>query len=88
MGDKVKETVALLCFGSTCVHRRVDHYKYVTDHRYPVMKHFYPCGFGLFQNNNVSIHRLTEWFDEGENQMLQSHIIPNWKPMEDSGPTW
>ena len=32
---------------------------------YPEMKHFYPDGSGLFQDDNVPIYRgVTEWFDE------------------------
>ena len=46
-------------------------YKVVlSDHLYPMMKHFYPDGSGLFQDDNTLIHRVrgvTEWFDEYEN---------------------
>ncbi len=41
-----------------------DQYKVVlSDHLYPVMKHFYPDGSGLFQGDGTPIHRargLTE----------------------------
>ena len=50
-------------------------YKIVlSDPLYPVMKHFYPDGTGLFQD--VPIHRapeVTEWFDEYENDV--NHIL-------------
>ncbi len=48
----------------------------LSDHLYPVMKHFCPDGSGLFQDDSAPIHRargLTECFDEDEddvNQML------------------
>lgn len=29
----------------------------LTHHLYPVMKHFYPDGSGLFQDDNAHIHR-------------------------------
>ena len=33
-------------------------YKVVlSDHLYPMMKHFYPDGSGLFQDDNAPIHR-------------------------------
>ena len=35
-------------------------------HLYPLMKHFYPDGSDLFQNDNASIHMargVTEWFE-------------------------
>ncbi len=35
-----------------------DQYKVVlSDHLYPVMKHFYPDGSGLFKDDNAPIHR-------------------------------
>ena len=36
----------------------VNQYKVVlSDHLYPVMKHFYPDGSGFFQDDNTPIHR-------------------------------
>jgi hypothetical protein len=38
----------------------------------PMVKHFYPDGSGLFQDDNVPTHRarvVTEWFDEHENDV-------------------
>ncbi len=52
-------------------------YKVVlSDHLYPMMKHFYPDGSGLFQDDSAPIHRargLTEWFDEYENDV--NHML-------------
>ena len=52
-------------------------YKVVlSDHLYPMMKHFYPDGSGLFQDDNAPIHRargVTEWFDEYENDV--NHML-------------
>ena len=49
----------------------------VSDQLYPMMKHFYPDGSGLFQDDNASIvHRargVTEWFDEYENDV--NHML-------------
>ena len=48
-------------------------YKVVlSDHFHPMMKHFYPDGSGLFQDDNAPIQRargVTEWFDEYENDV-------------------
>ena len=52
------------------------------DHLYPMMKHFYPDGSGLLQDDNVSIHRargVTGWFDEYENDVMMS---PDLNPAE------
>ncbi len=52
-------------------------YKVVlNDHLYPMMKHFYPDGSALFQDDNAPIHRargVTEWFDEYENDV--NHML-------------
>ena len=45
-------------------------------HLYAMMKHFYPDGSGLFQDDNAPIHRtrgVTGWFDEYENDV--NHIL-------------
>lgn len=37
-----------------------------------MMKHFYPDGRGLFQDDHTPIHRareLTKWFDKDENDI-------------------
>ena len=64
-------------------------YKVVlSDHLYPMMKHFYPDGSGLFQDANDPIHRergVTEWFDEYENDvnhMLWPSQSPDLNPIE------
>ncbi len=64
-------------------------YKVVlSDHLHPVMKHFYPDGSGLFQDDNARIHRargVTEWFDESENDvnhMLWPSQSPDLNPIE------
>ncbi len=64
-------------------------YKVVlSDHLYPVMKHFYLDGSGLFQDDNTPIHRargVTEWFDEYENDvnhMLWSSQSPDLNPIK------
>ena len=64
-------------------------YKVVlSDHLYPMMKHFYPDGSGLFQDDNAPIHRargVTEWFDEYENDvnhMLWPSQSPDLNPIE------
>ncbi len=47
----------------------------LSDHLHPMMKHFYPDGSGVFQDDNVPIHRargVTEWFDEYENYVNHS----------------
>lgn len=77
-GDKLKEkpvSVMLLHFADmVCVlfplNRSVTTIQYkvfLTDPLYPMMKHF-----GLFQDDDVSIHRaqeLSEWFVENENNV-------------------
>ena len=50
-------------------------YKVVlSDDLYPMMKHFYPDGSALFQDDNAPmqiVQGVTEWFNENEvNQML------------------
>ncbi len=64
-------------------------YKVVlSDHLYPMMKHFYPDGSGLFQDDNAPVHRargVTEWFDEYENDvnhMLWPSQSPDFNPIE------
>ena len=64
-------------------------YKVVlSDHLYPMMKHFYPDGSGLFQDDNAPIHRargVTEWFDEygnDGNHMLWPSQSPDLNPIE------
>ncbi len=67
---------------------RVTAYQFEVVHLYPMMKHFYPDGSGLFQDDNAPIHRargLTEWFDEYENDV--NHILwplqsPDLNPVE------
>ncbi len=60
----------------------------LSDHVYPVMKHFYPDGSGLFQDNNAPVHRargVTTWFDEHENdvnQMLRPSQSTDLNPIE------
>ncbi len=71
--------MAMLCCGGhfagiVWVHLKgrvtANQYKVVlSDHLYPMMKHFYLDGSGLFQDDNAPIHRaggVTEWFDEYE----------------------
>ncbi len=64
-------------------------YKVVlSDHLYPMMKHVYPDGSGLFQDDNAPIHRArggTECFDECENDvnhMLRPSQSPDLNPDE------
>ena len=48
----------------------------LSDHLYPMMKHFCPDVSGLFQDDNAPIHRargVTEWFDEYENDV--NHML-------------
>lgn len=43
----------------------------LTDHLYSLMKHVYPHGCGIFQEDSAPIHRaqgLAEWFDEEKNK--------------------
>ena len=53
-----------------------------------MMKHFYPDGSGLLQDDNAPIHkaqRVTEWFDEYENyvnHMLWPSRSPDLNPTE------
>lgn len=57
-------------------------------HLYPMKKHLYPDGSGLFQDDRTSIHRaqgVTEWIDEYENDV--NHIrwhskSPDFNPVE------
>ena len=87
MLDPYSEGIWWLCYalGVFCWHglgplvpleERVtaNQYKVVlNDHLYPMMKHFYPDGSGLFQDDNASIHGaqgVTEWFDEYENDHM------------------
>ena len=42
----------------------------------PMMRHFYPDGSSLFQDDNAPIHRtvgVTEWFDEYEKD--EKHVL-------------
>ena len=59
------------------INTNTNQYKVVlSDHLYPMMKHFYPDGSGLFQDDNTPIHRaqgITEWFDEHENDV--NHML-------------
>ncbi len=54
-------------------------YKVVlSDHLHPMMKHLYPDGSGLFQDDNAPIHRaggVTEWFDVYENDAIYCHML-------------
>jgi len=98
MLDPYSEGMWWLCY-AFCWHglgplvpleRRVtaNQYKVVlSDHLYPMMKHFYPDGSGL-QDDNAPIHRargVTEWFDEFKNNvnhMLWPSQSPDLNPIE------
>lgn len=60
----------------------------LSDHLYPIMKHFYPDCNRLIQDDNASIRRaqrVTEWFDECENymtRMLWPSQAPHLNPIE------
>lgn len=60
----------------------------LSDHLYPMMRHFYPDGSGLFQDDNAPLHRsqeVTQWFNENENDvnhMLWPSQSPDLNPIE------
>lgn len=45
----------------------------LSDHLYPVMKHFYPDGSGLFQDDNAYIHTALNGLMI--KQLCESHSI-------------
>lgn len=67
----------------------------LTNQVYPRMKHFYPSGSGLGQDDSASIHSaggLTEWFVGDENwcksyarTFTVTRSQPDWAPMGDFG---
>ena len=77
--------MAVMLWGAFCWHGlgplvplegRVTAKVVLSDHLYPMMKHFYPDGTGLFQDDNAPIHRargVTEWFDEYKNDV--NHML-------------
>lgn len=79
----VTKLVALLRCGAFYWHdlgpvkRKVTANQYISiNPLYPRMKHFYPDGNALFQDNQVLIHRawlLAEWLDEWENDVKYIH---------------
>lgn len=68
--------ILLVCFISTCLLRgkSANQYKVIlNDHLYPVMRHSYPNGTGLFQGDPKPLHRalvLSIWFEKDENDVI------------------
>ena len=78
----------LCCWGAFCWHDlgplvslegrvTANQYKVVlSDHLYPIIKHFYADRGGLLKDENAPIHRargVTEWFDEYDNDV--NHVL-------------
>lgn len=83
MLDLYSEGIQWICYavGAFCtihLEGRITANQYnvvLSDHLYPMMKHFYPDGSGLPQDDNTPIHSawgVTEWF-EYENDV--NHIL-------------
>lgn len=74
----------LAWFEPSCPFRQRSHCKSIKMffQLYPLMKHFYPNGSGLFRDDSAPIHSargLTEWFHEQKNDTAFTPTQPLWK---------